>query len=78
MEDYNGWTNYETWNVALWIGNEPPFYQIAIDSKDYNSFCETLRESGILKTPDQVALNDSRINIDEVDELLFSMTATAY
>ncbi len=19
---YNGWTNYETWNVALWIGNE--------------------------------------------------------
>lgn len=21
-EGYNGWTNYETWNVALWIGNE--------------------------------------------------------
>jgi len=19
---YNDWTNYETWNVALWIGNE--------------------------------------------------------
>jgi hypothetical protein len=19
---YNGWTNYETWNVALWYGNE--------------------------------------------------------
>ncbi len=19
---YNGWTNYETWNVALWLGNE--------------------------------------------------------
>jgi len=19
---YNGWTNYETWNLALWIGNE--------------------------------------------------------
>lgn len=20
--DYNGWTNYETWNVKLWIDNE--------------------------------------------------------
>ncbi len=19
---YNGWSNYETWNVALWVGNE--------------------------------------------------------
>ncbi len=21
-KEYNGWTNYETWNVALWLGNE--------------------------------------------------------
>jgi hypothetical protein len=20
--DYSGWTNYETWNLALWIGND--------------------------------------------------------
>jgi|SRR5665213_3375087 len=24
---YNGWTNYETWNVALWIDNEPGTYE---------------------------------------------------
>lgn len=23
---YNGWKNYETWNVALWIDNEKPMY----------------------------------------------------
>ena len=24
---YNGWSNYETWAVALWIGNEQSNYQ---------------------------------------------------
>ena len=22
MSEYNGWTNYPTWNLALWINNE--------------------------------------------------------
>lgn len=26
MAEYNGWTNYETWNLALWIGNEEGTY----------------------------------------------------
>jgi hypothetical protein len=23
---YNGWTNYETWNLALWLGNDSGSY----------------------------------------------------
>ena len=23
---YNGWTNYETWNVAIWLGNDAVLY----------------------------------------------------
>ena len=26
---YNGWTNYETWDVALWLGNEEGLYNQA-------------------------------------------------
>jgi len=28
---YNGWTNYETWNVALWIDNEEGTYSERCD-----------------------------------------------
>ena len=25
---YNGWSTYETWLVALWLGNEPGTYEL--------------------------------------------------
>ena len=32
---YNGWTNYETWNVALWLDNDGiSLSEIAADSDD--------------------------------------------
>ena len=34
---YNGWTNYETWNVNLWLGNE---------EGSYNYWQEQARELG--------------------------------
>ena len=40
---YNGWTNYETWNAALWIGNDEFLYNTA-------KACVTYREAGI-ETP---------------------------
>jgi len=30
-KEYNGWTNYETWLVSLWLGNEPGTYE---DTRD--------------------------------------------
>jgi len=25
-QEYNGWTNYETWNYKLWLDNNQPTY----------------------------------------------------
>ena len=30
-QEYNGWTNRETWATALWINNEQGFYYYAQD-----------------------------------------------
>jgi hypothetical protein len=34
--EYNGWKNYETWNVALWLGN---------DQGTYSLHCEMAQEA---------------------------------
>jgi hypothetical protein len=31
---YNGYTNYETWNVSLWIDNDPGFYAMVEEQAD--------------------------------------------
>ena len=34
---YNGWSNYETWNVSLWLNNEPVTYEDLRDLLERNS-----------------------------------------
>mgnify|MGYP005744283475 FL=1 len=28
--EYNGWTNYETWNVGLWLGGDAGLYDLSL------------------------------------------------
>ena len=70
-QTYNGWTNYETWNVALWIQNDPGFYDLARGYRydGYKAFAEFMME---LKssTPDDVKWDDDSLNICELDEMM--------
>jgi len=69
---YNGWANYETWNVALWIGNDEGLYDWAREYRrhGYQSFAETLKEIGSFETPDGVAWTDSGLDIERLDEMM--------
>jgi hypothetical protein len=30
--EYNGWPNYETWSMNLWLTNDSSFYEVAEDA----------------------------------------------
>jgi hypothetical protein len=70
---YNGYANYQTWNVCLWISNDEGLNEFAAVCQNYNDFKARLREldpdSAIAyETPDQVAWNDSSVNLVEMQE----------
>lgn len=70
---HEGWANYETWNIALWINNDEGLYNLAKDYRraGYKEFAEMLRdELNFRETPDNVALNDSGLDIEQLDEML--------
>ena len=74
-DGYNGWKNYETWNVALWIGNDEGLYSLAREVSDYAAFKDAIAElsegGGIaLQTPDGVAGNDSGLDVDALDDMM--------
>jgi hypothetical protein len=66
-ETYNGWANYETWNVALWLQNDWALYNIARRYDDYSRFVNRFCDD---QTPDGVSFNDPKLDIDALNELL--------
>ena len=77
---FNGWYNYHTWNVSLFILNEYPLYKLACDwvqhqldmeaPVDYDIFRHTLTELWGPVTPDGVSWSDPTLDTDELSEML--------
>ena len=67
-QTYNGWANYETWNVALWIQNDEGLYNLARTLFDYEEFVSVLfQEYGVKETPDGVKFNDPKVNVIQIN-----------
>ncbi len=80
MEDtsYNGWTNYETWNASLWMGNDEFLYNTAKacvkfcneDDTPYEKFVRCMLNCGGETTGDGVKWDDVNINSVEMNEMM--------
>jgi hypothetical protein len=77
---YNGWKNYQTWNVALWIDNDEPLYrQLVAYAKKCDkrrhlpTYTGFVRFAGLdgCKTGDDVSYSDHRLSRKELSVNLF-------
>lgn len=71
---YNGWKNWETWNVSLWINNDEGLYREArrYRHQGYKAFAQSIAEI-MPQTPDGVAWDDRDLDIDALDEMLLEL-----
>ena len=65
---YQGYANYETWNVALYINNERPLYEAAKLCKNYQEFLFYVEQGQ--RTPDGVRYQSLKLDIAELDEVI--------
>ena len=71
-EKYNGWTDWTTWNCALWINNEQSIYNVAAECNDYLDFLwEMQAMCGFYSTPDGADYGEA--NLEEMNELVKSI-----
>ena len=65
---YNGYANYETWNVALWLQNDYGLYTFARRYDDYSKFVSAIGFGAA--TPDGVSFASTKLNHNELDEVI--------
>jgi len=77
----NGWTNHETWNVALHINNNMSLYWAAVkfakNAEDVN-YQDFIRSIGYedSRTSDGVDWISDKLDYAELDEMLWEMAVT--
>ena len=67
-KEYNGWSDWTTWNCALWIGNDEGLYNWAKDIRAYGNFIQAMRMFGMKQTPDGAKWDEA--DFTEMQEMM--------
>jgi hypothetical protein len=73
---YEGWKNYATWNVALWINNEYGIYLGAVafmkDYKGRSPYKDFVKDCGLdtQRTPDKVKWLSAQLDLKALNEMM--------
>lgn len=73
---YNGFANYETWNVALWMQNDYIIYKHALANKNlgYKNWARRFRdEFGEFQTADGVDWFSENLDYEKLDEVIYDL-----
>jgi hypothetical protein len=70
MNKYNGYSNYHTWNIVLWLLNDEGLYYLAKLFTNYLDLANDLKEQGVFTTPDNVSYLDPTLDHEELNSLL--------
>lgn len=82
-QEYNGWTNYETWACNLWITNDEPTYNyysnLAANAKDAYELGESIRKDIVELNPlrEQASLYSDLLN-GAISEIYFTEIARKF
>ena len=76
INNYNGYRNYNTWNIALWISSDYGLYQCAVEFMEnfkgqapYKKFVEFLGLENE-KTPDNAKFIDRSLSYRELNNFM--------
>lgn len=75
MSEYNGWKNRQTWNVALFLGQDPLYTEAVAFVKDYKGnqpYVDFLESCGLdtQSTPDGIKYVSEELDYPRLDELM--------